>query len=89
MNNEDAISRAAAKSKKVYSEERHEYVVPVAELDWLPSVPSQVHGRWEFVNDYESRCSVCGAEAAMDHENEYPNCPYCTAKMDGGVDDAN
>ena len=32
----DLISRQAAKNKKVYSEERHEYVVPVAELDWLP-----------------------------------------------------
>lgn len=27
----------------MYSEERHEYVVPVAELDWLPSVqPEQI-----------------------------------------------
>ena len=33
----DLISRQAAKNKKVYSEERHEYVVPVAEIDWLPS----------------------------------------------------
>ena len=32
----DFISRQAAKNKKVYSKERHEYVVPVAELDWLP-----------------------------------------------------
>lgn len=35
--NDDLISRRDAKSKKVYSHERHEYVVPVAELDWLPS----------------------------------------------------
>lgn len=33
----DLIDRQAAKSKEVYSYERHEYVVPVAELDWLPS----------------------------------------------------
>ena len=40
----DLISRQAAKNKKVYSEERHEYVVPVAELDWLPS--AQPEQRW-------------------------------------------
>ena len=34
----DLISRQAAKSKAVYSHERHEKVVPVAALDWLPSV---------------------------------------------------
>lgn len=34
---DDLISRQAAKNKKVYSEERHEYVIPVAEIDWLPS----------------------------------------------------
>lgn len=35
--NDDLISRKEAKSKKVYSRERHEYVVPVAYIDWLPS----------------------------------------------------
>lgn len=34
---DDLISRQAAKNKKVYSEERHEYVIPIAEIDWLPS----------------------------------------------------
>lgn len=32
------IEREAAKAKKVYCEDRHEYVVPVAELDWLPTI---------------------------------------------------
>lgn len=41
----DLISRQAAKSKKVYSHERHEYVVPVAELDWLPSVQSEIEDK--------------------------------------------
>ena len=45
----DLISRQAAKNKKVYSEERHEYVVPVAELDWLP--PAQPE--W---NNHEVAC---------------------------------
>ena len=35
---EDCVSRKAIKEKKVYSKERHEYIVPVAEIDWLPSV---------------------------------------------------
>lgn len=60
----DLISRAAAKSKKVYCLERHELIVPVAELDWLPAVDAApvVHGRNiskqnpvdEFI------CSECG-----------------------------
>lgn len=37
-NREDTISREAAKAMKVYSKARHEFVVPVAALDWLPSV---------------------------------------------------
>lgn len=40
----DLISRQAAKNKKVYSEERHEYVIPVAEIDWLPS--AQAEPKW-------------------------------------------
>ena len=34
----ELIEREAAKAKKVYCEERHEYVVPVADLDWLPTI---------------------------------------------------
>ena len=41
---DDCISRQAAKNKKVYSEERHEYVIPVAEIDWLPS--AQREPKW-------------------------------------------
>lgn len=33
----DCISREAVKAKKVYSRERREFVVPVAEIDWLPA----------------------------------------------------
>lgn len=32
------IERKAARAKKVYCEERHEYVVPVADLDWIPAI---------------------------------------------------
>lgn len=50
-NREDTISRKAAKSMKVYSKARHEFVVPVAALDWLPSVQPQVV--------YDSPCDLC------------------------------
>ena len=33
----DYISRVAVKEKKVYLLERREFVVPVAEIDWLPA----------------------------------------------------
>lgn len=46
----DCISRQAAKNKKVYSEERHEYVIPVAEIDWLPSAqPDYTELKQEFL----------------------------------------
>lgn len=32
------IDADALKTKKVYSDERHEKVVPVAEIDWMPTV---------------------------------------------------
>lgn len=45
------ISRQDAKSKKVYSHERHEYVVPVAELDWLPSAqPEMIREIRKWIN---------------------------------------
>ena len=32
------IDADVLKTKKIYSEERHEKVVPVAEIDWMPTV---------------------------------------------------
>jgi len=54
----DLISRQAAKNKKVYSEERHEYVVPVAEIDWLPSAQPEVRTEMSSENDTISRQAV-------------------------------
>lgn len=80
------IEQEAAKAKKVYCEERHEYVVPVAELDRLPTIDAApvVHSKWKFLNDYESRCSSSGKEIFIDHDDEYRYCPNCGCKMDGG-----
>lgn len=49
MAEKEYIEREAIKSKKIYSEERHEYVVPVAEIDWMTSadVAPVKHGRWK------------------------------------------
>lgn len=52
---DDCVSRQAAKNKKVYSEERHEYVIPVAEIDWMPSAqPERKKGRWIPVDSYSA-----------------------------------
>lgn len=40
------------------------------------------HGRWEFVNDYECRCTYCHEESYIDHTDEPDYCPKCGAKMD-------
>ena len=83
---DDCISRADIKKHKVYSTERHEYVVPVANIDWQPSVsPQQKVGRWiEYVepNDAEPlllwRCEKC--DTIKRRKTHY--CPFCGAKME-------
>ena len=66
----DLISRQAAKNKKVYSEERHEYVVPVAELDWLPSAQSErPKGKW-ISRDGKDDCFECSECHAVIEGNE-------------------
>lgn len=88
----ELIDREAAKSKKVYCKERHEYVVPVSELDWLPTIDAStvVHGRWNMdikgkPNDGGTYginvCSVCGHTQHISAKGNY--CPNCGAKMDG------
>ena len=42
-----------------------------------------VHGRWKFLNDYQSQCSECFDISWVDHDNEPNYCPNCGAKMDG------
>ena len=76
------IEREAAKVKSVYCEERHEYVVPVASLDWLPAIDAApvVHGCWIFHTEHFApyqRCSVCGFEIPMTaSENAIEICLY-------------
>lgn len=57
----DCVSREALKEKKVYSEERHEYVVPIAVIDWLSSVkPQRPKGKWIPLEGDLKKCPVCG-----------------------------
>ena len=41
------IDADALKEKKVYSHERHEKIVPVAEIDWLPTIDA-IPVEWIF-----------------------------------------
>ena len=92
----DYISRQAAKNKKVYSEERHEYVIPVAEIDWLPSAqPEQIARDIATIieNEQDMRVVLKNAERTETHEwipvterlpeeNDYKSCIEC---LDGAV----
>lgn len=62
MNNADMISREAAKSMKVYSKARHEFVVPVASLDWLPSVRPLVAQSNDAINSLADMVLEFGCE---------------------------
>jgi hypothetical protein len=42
-----------------------------------------VRGEWEFVNDYESKCTACNKNEVVDHAEEPKYCPNCGAKMEG------
>ena len=45
------IDADKAKEKKVYSVERHEHVIPVAEIDWLPTADVAPRAEWISVDD--------------------------------------
>lgn len=56
MSDNDMIRRGDVKAKKVYCDERHEYVVPVAKIDWLiPAVPQEMSAR-EFAKAFRRMC---------------------------------
>lgn len=80
------IDADKAKEKKVYSKDRHEYVVPVAELDWLPTADVQEvrHGKWltDRFGMERAICSICGA--VYEDGDSFRFCPKCGAKMDEG-----
>ena len=91
------IDREAVKSKKVYCGERHEYVVPVAEIDWSAAkdVAPVVHGRWlkipgRFVSvaskegrDYYGNATSCSVCHEVNPNAFKTNyCPICGARMD-------
>lgn len=88
----DCISREMAKAKKVYSKERHEYVIPVAEIDWIPAadVRPVVRGKWKCADDEEFsqphvHCSNCG-EYRFAWYRRFSYCPNCGADMRGNND---
>ena len=88
MAEKEYIEREAIKSKKIYSEERHEYVVPVAEIDWMISadVAPVRHGHWVKEKSdvlIHWHCSVCKNCYYLEEPNAN-YCPNCGAKMDGG-----
>ena len=99
---EDAVSRQAIKEKKIYSEERHEYIVPIAYIDWLPSVtPTRPKGKWMQTNDfiinldgqfiYKFICSECKSLSYFRTSNKKAIganvCPNCGADMREGEAD--
>ena len=76
------IDADALKEKKVYSVERHEKVVPVAEIDWMPTVDAIPvrKGVWYRYPANLIGCSEC--EWFGNINGDVPNfCPRCGADM--------
>ena len=79
----DAVSRQAIKEKKIYSEERHEYIVPIAYIDWLPPVtPTIPKGQWIEVDLDVWDCSECKEGSCSGNKTNF--CPNCGADMREG-----
>ena len=87
------IDADALKSQKEYCEERHEYIVPVAKIDWMPTadVEPVVHGRWltweeQFPGEMPKKKSRLGVFCSACHnhaDNMFDFCPNCGCRMDG------
>ena len=60
---------------------RDEVVSFLRKQKTIDDVPT-VRGEWDFLNDYESRCTACGESSLIDHGDEYKYCPNCGAKME-------
>lgn len=52
-------------------------------LDEQPTIEAKpvVHGEWDFIGDYDCRCSVCGEEYCIGPNEDYNFCPNCGADM--------
>lgn len=79
----EVVSKMLENAQIISDGEYSGYCTEDINIDDIPTedVSSVVHGRWEFINDYESRCSACGQEVFIDHEDEFKYCPSCGAKM--------
>ena len=64
----------------------HTILQCISTIKKVPTVDAApvVHGRWDFVTDYTSRCTNCCEIQWIDHDKEPRYCPNCGARMDGG-----
>ena len=56
------IEREALKVKKIYCKERHEFVVPVAEIDGIPALDLVCCGECKFYSPVEGDVGDCERE---------------------------
>ena len=90
----NAINDAVESNALSYEGCVNQIMVSVAKIPAADVAPVR-HGRWADNREHEGGwfCTACGEEVTIcsvgkDKTWEYPYCPNCGAKMDGGADDA-
>lgn len=81
----DFVLRSMVKAKRVYSFDRHEYVVPVYDIDNIPShnVKMNVKGKWKLLDGGKGQCSECQSvfKDVWDYDKSDSFCRVCGADM--------
>ena len=84
MNDQRLIDANALKEHKYYDETRHEYCVPVYNIDTAPTIGLK-RGEWTGGDEWRKKCSLCGFTGSIYDIpiNPFNFCPNCGADMRG------
>ncbi len=97
----DALLKASRMGKVLYFDDTrtdgYTDVLLAVEVERAPTIEAELvrHGRWEYNDEGDPICTVCGNSDELSRDDYYCRggkirdsdsayCPWCGAKMDGG-----